>query len=137
MTTRPNDKKNTPGFANAGVRLFKKLVYENYQDQPQDRRSFERQGIIGEATVSVTDPAGKHLGDTRVFLRDSSNRGCGMWSRIQIPVGCTVMITVIAPGGATGAQRLGRVRHCRGSVGSGFAVGVEFDREADLLGKTA
>lgn len=125
------EKKSAGSFASAGKRFLKKLVYENYEET-QERRRSERQSVVGEAAVTITGPGGEALGDTKVFIRDSSSNGCGLWSRVPMPVGGTVMITV-----SGGAQRLGRVRHCRGSTGSGFVVGVQFDSESGMLGRVA
>ncbi|MFN7022477.1 MAG: PilZ domain-containing protein [Phycisphaerales bacterium] len=130
------EKKSTGSFASAGKRFLKKLVYENYEEI-QERRRSERQSVVGEAAVTITGPGGEALGETKVFIRDSSGAGCGLWSRVPMPVGSTVMITVSAGEGREGAQRLGRVRHCRGSSGSGFVVGVQFDSESGLLGRVA
>lgn len=133
--TPQNSKKQASSLANAGVRLIKKLVYENYQDPSEDRRVAERQSVIGEAEVSITGPNGEALGDTRVFIRDSSRSGCGLWSRVEMPVGSTVMIHIASSDGKQKMQCLGRVRHCRGAAATGFAVGVKFDSEVQPMGK--
>jgi len=138
MPPNPSSSSGKPSassFANAGVRLLKKLVYDNYEDSVKDRRGFDRQNVVGEASVSVTSPQGENLGDVAVFIRDSSRTGCGLWSRLEMPIGSTVMIKAVGPDGKSAGQRLGRVRHCRGASGSGFAVGVQFDGEAVPLGK--
>jgi hypothetical protein len=135
MSAHQTDKKAGSSFANAGVRFLKKLVLENYEDQAQDRRAAERHRVVGEAHVSVTGPKGQALGETRVFIRDSSGTGCGLWSRVEMPVGSVVMVTTAGADGRAGVQRLGRVRHCRGALGSGFAVGVQFDRESASFGE--
>ena len=135
MSSRAQERKSVGTFASAGKRFLKKLVYENYDEPTGDRRSGERQKVVGEAVVSITGPGGATLGETRAFIRDSSRSGCGLWSRVEMPVGSSVMVNVVGGEGRSGVQRLGRVRHCRGASGSGFAIGVQFDRESDALGQ--
>jgi hypothetical protein len=135
VTPSASTTRSAASIAQAGARIFKKLVLENYEDPGDERRGAERQQVIGEVTVSVTGQSGATLGDTQAFVRDSSRTGCGLWSRINMPAGSTVMITAMSPEGKPIAQRLGRVRHCRGAEGTGFAVGVMFDSEAQMIGK--
>lgn len=130
-----NAKGSASSIAQAGVRLLKKLVYENYEEGGVDRRQHQRTDVIGDVTISVTDPAGKPLGETRGFVRDSSRGGCAIWTRLNMPVGSTVLVTGTVGEGRQKVQRLGRVKHCRGSEGTGFAIGVQFDAEASPLGK--
>lgn len=122
-----------PGLAKAGVNLFKKLVYENHQTPVDERRSSPRDEVIGEVTVTVLDEAGQEIGQTRAFVRDMSKGGCGIWSRIGLSPGASVMLTAPGPGGKDVVHRMGKVRHCRGSNGTGFAIGIRFDSQAESV----
>ena len=115
-------------WARAGVNMLKKLVYEMPETGEKfvERRASDRDQVVGDAAVTQLDATGKAGPETRAFVRDASENGCGLWSRVAIPVGATVMVAVTTPGQPT-RQRVGRVRHCRGQEGTGFAVGVEFN----------
>jgi hypothetical protein len=133
-------KSSTSGVAKAGMNLFKKLVYENYETPNGDKRESERQQVVGEVSVTLLDQSGTPAATTRAFVRNTSKGGCGIWSRIAMPVGGTLMISGLgAPGEGAGAsagqqvQRMAKVKHCRGAAGTGFAVGVKFEADEQAM----
>lgn len=131
-------KSGGTGVAKAGLNLLKKLVYENYETPMAEKRSAERQDVVGEVNITLLDASGSPAGVTRAFVRNSSRGGCGLWSRMPMPVGTTVMIAGAAAGddGAS-AQRMAKVRHCRGASSTGYAIGVKFEAEARGTGQAA
>jgi len=129
-------KKNlAPSVAKAGMNLLKKFVYENYEAPTGDKRDTDRQQVVGEVNVTLLDASGQPAEQCKAFVRDTSRAGCGLWSRVALPVGQSVMVS--GAGGATQGmvQRMGKIRHCRGATGTGFAVGVLFDSEEASVGK--
>lgn len=128
----PTSRKPGASVAKAGVNLLKKLVLENYDEPPRERREQERQSVVGEVGVTLLDASGQPETQTRAFVRDSSRAGCSLWSRFAMPVGRTVMIQGEALGGEGKVQRMATVRHCRGAGGTGFAVGVKFASASDV-----
>ena len=44
----------------------------------------DRTPVVGEVSVVVLDAAGQAVGQTRVFVRDLSRSGCGLWSRARV-----------------------------------------------------
>jgi hypothetical protein len=117
-------KRNS--VAKAGVNLLKKIVLENYQESERELRASGRQSVVGEVKVTILDASGQPMGETLAFVRNTSRTGCGLWSRVAIPTGRTVMIEGQSRTGKGTAQRMASVRHCRGAAGTGFAIGVRF-----------
>lgn len=122
--------KSASSVAKAGVSLLKKLVYENHQDEPRERRAAERDDTMGEVLVKVIESPSQPAMEMKSFVRNVSPTGCGLWARQAISVGATVMVSGLAGKTQSMPQRLGRVRHCRGSAGTGFAIGVQFNSES-------
>jgi hypothetical protein len=120
----PNHHANQ--IAKAGLGLLKRLVYDESTLAPDERRQEERAPVAGEVDVRVIDDAGAELVRSRVFIRDLSKGGCGLWSRVAMPAGHRVVLTFPAAQGAAPMLKTGRIQHCRGQAGSGFAVGVRF-----------
>jgi hypothetical protein len=121
--SQPQNKRSV---TKSGVNLLKKLVLDNYQEPAQEQREFDRQSVVGEITVTLLDEAGQPSTQTKAFVRDTSKHGCGLWSRVAMPTGRTVMLQGQGVDGAGSVQRMATVCHCRGSAGTGFAVGVKF-----------
>jgi hypothetical protein len=96
-----------------------------------DRRRRERRPVVGEVTIIPLDQSMPDAKPARVFIRNVSAFGCGVWSRWSYPVGTNVMIVIPRKEGQPPIQRLACVRHCRGSAQSGFAVGLCFDKPVD------
>lgn len=116
---------NSP-LAKAGLGILKRLVFDEQSLEADNRREEERAPVAGEVDVAVKTQAGETLFNTRVFIRDLSKKGCGLWSRVAMPAGAQVIITFARVGGNPPTQRVGNVRHCRGQAGSGFAIGIRF-----------
>ena len=95
-----------------------------------DRRRRDRKPVIGELTLIPIDPTGGSGGSTEVFIRNMSQTGCGIACRIGLKPGTAVMIIARNKHGIPGAERLGTVRHCRGNPGTGFILGIGFDKPA-------
>lgn len=106
--------------------LLKKLVYDEDTLAPDDRRTDSRACVAGEVVVLVYDTAGAQVGQTRVFIRDLSTNGCGLWSRSPIPAGTIIVVQFPASGRTPPMNKQGTVCHCRGQASSGFAIGVSF-----------
>ena len=92
----PTSKRSGGSVAKAGVNLFKKLVYDNYDEPTTDRRGAEREDSVGEVLVKVVANAGQPELETRAFVRNTSRSGCGLWCRQPIAVGATLMISGLA-----------------------------------------
>ena len=95
------------------------------------------QGVVGEVNVTMLDETGQPTGATRAFVRNLSKTGCGLWSRVAIPVGGTIMIEGQSSSGKGSAHRMASVCHCRGAEGTGFAIGVRFATESDTANRAA
>ncbi len=121
----------------ASVNLLKKFVLENYQEPAREQRNADRQSVVGEVKVTLLDEAGQPMTETRAFVRNTSRSGCGLWSRISMPVGRTVMIEGQSGTGKGTAQRMASVCHCRGAAGTGFAIGVRFAADSEDANKAA
>jgi len=129
-------EKNPGKIAKAGVDLLKRLVFEKPAagavEAPSDRRDALRTPVIGEVDMVVLDPAGQPMGHTRVFIRDLSKSGCGLWSRARLAAGVQVIIHFPASNGEPPLARVGTVTHCRGQDGTGFAIGCRFDTQSKV-----
>lgn len=113
-------------LAKAGMNILKRLVFDESTLPPENRRTDEREQVAGEVEVIILDPTGETVGTTRVFIRDVSKGGCGLWSRVAMPPGCSVMIKFPPQGKNPPVQRFARVQHCRGQAGTGFAIGIRY-----------
>ena len=122
----PMKKSMGPSVAKAGINLLKKFVYDNYEAPPSDKRDSERESVVGEVNVTIMGESGQPNEQTRAFVRDTSRSGCGLWSRVAMAAGRAVMVSGVA-GGKTMSERIGKVRHCRGSAGTGFVIGIRFN----------
>lgn len=121
----PGDKPANQ-FTRAGMGILKRLVFDGATIEPDERRHQDREPVAGEVDVRVIDEAGREVGRTRVFIRDLSKGGCGLWSRVAIPAGYRVVVSFPPVGSGVPVVKSGQVCHCRGQAGSGFAVGVRF-----------
>jgi hypothetical protein len=129
MASSPGARTSASNVAKAGVNLFKKFVYDNYQEEPREQRQVEREKAIGEVHIRVLDGAAQAGLELRAFVRDASRAGCGLWCRQPLPVGTMIMVSGAAGQTKDLPQRVARVRHCRGTAGTGFAIGVQFNSE--------
>jgi hypothetical protein len=130
-------------MAKAGMKLLKRLVFDQTgagagglggaeagPETPKERRDALRTPVVGEVDVVALDPAGQPVGHTKVFIRDLSPTGCGLWSRARLSPGVGIIIHFPACNGQPPLARFAVVSHCRGQDGSGFAVGCRFDAES-------
>ena len=117
-------------LARTGLGFLKRLVFDESTLAPDERRIEDRAPVAGEVDVRVFNEAGEEQALVRVFIRDLSKGGCGLWSRAPIPANHRVLIAFPAVGGAAPMSKLGLVCHCRGQAGSGFAIGVRFVGDA-------
>jgi PilZ domain len=123
---RPQDSAAGFTLAGAGTRLLKKIVNDG---KPSDhRRDTPRQQVAGEVVLIVMAEGGEHKQSHRVFIRDLSRGGCGLWSRVAVPGGTPVVVVFNGPDGKP-VHKLSRICHCRGQERTGFALGIRFDRE--------
>ena len=120
-------KSQGTSVAKAGLNLLKRFVYDNYEAAPSDKRDTERQAVVGEVTITLIGESGKPAEQTKAFVRDTSRNGCGIWSRVALPIGRMVMVSGAIGAGASSTERLGKICHCRGATGTGFAVGIRFN----------
>ncbi len=127
--SQASSKRSSGSVAKAGVDLFKKLVYDNYESAPKERREDERDATMGEVLVKLVGAPGQPELELRAFVRDTSRAGCGLWCRQALPIGATVMLSGLAGQTRDMPQRIARVRHCRGAAGTGFAIGIQFNSE--------
>lgn len=119
----------TSKIAKSGLGLLRRLVFDETTLAPDNRRGDERTPVAGEVTVVVLGPTGETIGQTRVFIRDISKSGCGLWSRARLESGVFIVIQFPAIGAQPPMNRKAIVAHCRGQNGSGFAVGCRFVNE--------
>ncbi|MBY0313104.1 MAG: PilZ domain-containing protein [Phycisphaerales bacterium] len=116
-------------IARSGLNLLKRLVFEESSLEPDNRRGEERQPVVGEVVVVVLSKTGEPLGKTKVFVRDLSKSGCGLWSRTRFDEGAIVVLQFAATAEKPPSNRKAIIAHCRGHEGSGFAVGCRFISE--------
>jgi hypothetical protein len=121
---------NSSHIAKAGIGILKRLVFDEQTLEADNRRREDRAPVAGEVDVAVMSAQGETLFNTRVFIRDISKKGCGLWSRAAMPAGAQVLITFARVGPNPATQRMGNVCHCRGQAGSGFAIGIRFVGDA-------
>ncbi len=122
-----NDRTASSGkITKAGMGFLKRLVFDESTLEADNRRMEERTPVVGEVNVVVLDAAGEAVGQTRVFVRDLSKNGCGLWSRVRMPDGARIVIHFPATNGQPPLARAATVCHCRGQDGAGFAVGCRF-----------
>jgi hypothetical protein len=117
-------KAKSGSLLSSGKGLLKKLVYDEVPDAQIHRRE-PRQPVAGEVIVVELDAQGKRVASHRVFIRDLSKSGCGLWSRARI-AGDTTIAVLFQDAAGQAVQRIGTVCHCRGQENTGFAVGVRF-----------
>lgn len=117
-------------LAKTGLGILKRLVFDESTLAPDERRNEERAPVAGEVEVRVFDEANAELARVRVFIRDLSKGGCGLWSRSPIPAKHRVVIAFPSVAGGVPTAKLGMVCHCRGQAGTGFAIGVRFIGDA-------
>lgn len=127
----PNDLpapagQRPPNIARAATRLLKRLVMDGTDEGAENRRLEERISVAGEVTIVPADAGGADTPGTRVFVRDLSRGGCGLWSRVGFPQGARLVVRFPGVSGGPPVQRLVEVCHCRGAQGTGFAIGCRF-----------
>ena len=127
MTT--NNRQPTRKLAKAGVSFLKRLVFDESTLEADNRRDEARTPVVGEVSVIVLDAAGKSIGQTRVFVRDLSKSGCGLWSRVRFDSGTQLVLHFPAANGQPPLARVATVCHSRGQEGAGYAVGCRFTGE--------
>ena len=127
MTT--NNRQPTRKLAKAGVSFLKRLVFDESTLEADNRRDEARTPVVGEVSVIVLDAAGKSMGQTRVFVRDLSKSGCGLWSRVRFDSGTQLVLHFPAANGQPPLARVATVCHSRGQEGAGYAVGCRFTGE--------
>lgn len=123
----PPSKDN---IARAGMNLLKRLVFDESSLPPQNNRSEPRHSVVGEVVVVVLSKTGEPVGKTKVFVRDLSRSGCGLWARTKLEAGTLIVLQFAATQGQPPSNRKAIVAHCRGHDESGFAVGCRFINEA-------
>ena len=119
-----NERSN---IKKAGMSFLKRLVFEETTLEADNRRNEDRTPVVGEVTVIVLGPDGQAVGQTRVFVRDLSKNGCGLWSRVRFTAQTRIVIQFPATNGQPPLARGALVCHCRGQEGAGFAVGCRFE----------
>ena len=117
----------TGKLAKAGVSFLKRLVFDESTLEADNRRDENRTPVVGEVNVVVLDALGQTVGQTRVFVRDLSKNGCGLWSRVRFDSGTKLVLHFPAANGQPPLARTAIVCHSRGQDGAGFAVGCRFD----------
>ena len=122
--------ENPKPAARKGMNLLKSLIFEGEPAARNQRHDDPRQTVAGEVVIVEMAPGGEQSGKHRVFIRDLSKGGCGLWSRVRIEPGTSILVLFQGPDGQP-VQRVARVRHCRGQEGTGFAVGVQIARDSD------
>lgn len=114
----------------SGLNLLKRLVFEESSLEPDNRRGDERHPVVGEVVIVVLSKTGEPVGKTKVFVRDLSKSGCGLWSRTRFDAGAIVVLQFAATPDKPPSNRKAIIAHCRGHEGSGFAIGCRFINEA-------
>lgn len=124
-------KSGTPSgkLTKAGVSFLKRLVFDESTLEADNRREEDRTPVVGEVNVIVMDAAGQSIGQTRVFVRDLSKSGCGLWSRVRFDSGTQLVLHFPAANGQPPLARVVTVCHSRGQEGAGYAVGCRFTGE--------
>lgn len=121
---------NPSGIAKTGVSFLRKIIYDD--DGVSDkRRDIPRETVAGEVVIyempdkkaAPSTPPVKH----RVFIRDLSKGGCGLWSRVRFAQGTTIGIILMDTNLDQTVLRRGRVCHCQGQEGTGYALGIRFE----------
>ena len=116
-------------LAKAG-RFLQRLVYDGDVSIEDNRTTDERDTVAGEVMVIEYDPMGDVRAKHRVFIRDLSKQGCGLWGRSKIDIGASIAVVFqgeSTPGsGISHMQRPAVVCRCHGQDGTGFAIGVKF-----------
>lgn len=122
-----NERTASSGkLAKAGMSFLKRLVFEETTLEADNRREDTRTPVVGEVQILVMDQAGQTKLQTRVFVRDLSKGGCGLWSRVRVEAGSEIVIQFPPTNGAPPLARKALVCHCRGQDGAGFALGCRF-----------
>jgi hypothetical protein len=122
-----NERSATGGkIAKAGMSFLKRLVFEENTLEADNRREDPRTPVVGEVQIIVLDAAGQTKLQMRVFVRDLSKGGCGLWSRVRVEAGSQIVIHFPPTNGAPPLARKAEVCHCRGQDGAGFALGCRF-----------
>jgi hypothetical protein len=131
-----NERTASSGkIAKAGMSFLKRLVFEEATLEADNRRGDDRTPVVGEVNVVVLNPAGDAVGHTRVFVRDLSKGGCGLWSRVRIEAGSNIVIHFPPTNGQPPLARAALVCHCRGQEGAGYALGCRFAEGAAGAGQ--
>lgn len=111
----------------AGVSFLKRLVFDETTLEADNRRDEDRTPVVGEVVVLVLGPDGQAVGQTRVFVRDLSKSGCGLWSRVRFESGAQIILQFPPSNGQPPIARPATVCHSRGQDGAGYAVGCRFN----------
>ena len=120
-------RQPTGKMAKAGVSFLKRLVFDETTLEADNRRDEDRTPVVGEVNVVVLDGAGQSVRQSRVFVRDLSKGGCGLWSRVRFDAGTRLVLHFPAVNGQPPLARTATVCHSRGQDGAGFAVGCRFE----------
>ncbi len=112
----------------SGAGFLKKLVFEDPAPAPGEHRRELRQPVAGEVIVVELDADGTRRTSHRVFIRNLSRSGCGLWCRARLTSGSMIDI-VFRGANDEPVTRRATVAHCRGQDHTGFAVGVRFAAE--------
>jgi len=129
--TKPNPSKTIARF---GVKLLNALLYEQEPVPADKRKEDPRNPVAGEVVVVKLVDGKPDAEKHRMFIRDLSTGGCGLWSRTRIEPGTSVLVHFQGPDNEN-VERMATIRHCRGQEGSGFAIGVQFSVEAKSKNK--
>jgi hypothetical protein len=119
-------RQPTGKLAKAGVSFLKRLVFDETTLEADNRREEDRTPVVGEVNIIVLGPTGESVGQVRVFVRDLSKSGCGLWSRIRFDSGTRIVLHFPACNGQPPLARNATVCHSRGQDGAGYAVGCRF-----------
>src|SRR5205085_2664182 len=92
-------RQPTGKMAKAGVSFLKRLVFDEATLEADNRRDEDRTPVVGEVNVIVLDAEGQAVGQTRVFVRDLSKSGCGLWSRVRFASGTKLVLHFPAANG--------------------------------------
>lgn len=119
-----DSKPRAASLLNSGTSILKKLVFDEIPENQEHRRE-ERQPVAGEVIVVELGENDERTASHRVFIRDLSKSGCGLWCRAKLNQGAKIAV-VFQDAEGVPVQRIATVCHCRGQQSTGFAVGVRF-----------
>lgn len=130
-----NPKPRGMSLLSSGTDFLKKLVYDEIPEN-QDHRRELRQPVAGEVVIVVLDEQNNRSASHRVFIRDLSRSGCGLWCRARLEAGTRIAV-IFQDASGSPVQRLANICHCRGQDSTGFALGVRFTSGEQPVAKSA